>query len=377
MTVRVSRGLGAAAGLVAAALCAAACGSDNNGASAAGASGAGSAAGGALAAASCSSAQLTGAGSSFQAPMQQQWSADYLGICSGTRVNYNSVGSGAGIQQFGQGTIDYAGSDVTMQPAEQAAADQRCDAKPAIHIPVTAGGIAVTYNLDGVDQLRFSPDTLADIFSGKVKQWNDPEIVADNPGVALPATAVSVFYRSDSSGTNAVFTEYLASVSTTWTVGSGKTVTWPVGQGAKGNEGVSAGVSQTKGGITYTEQAFAQEKKLPVAQIKNSGGTYVALTADTVSTALKAATVTGTGGDLSMKVDYKPTDAGAYPISTVTYVIACSAYPASTGAAKVEALKGYLTYAVTDGQQQAGTLGFSPLPTELQAKAKAAIAAIS
>ena len=310
--------------------------------------------------------------------MQQQWSASYLSRCSGVHVNYNSVGSGAGIQQFGQGTVDYAGSDVVMTTTEQQAANGRCGGKPAIHLPVTAGGVAVTYNVSGIDKLKLSPEVLASIFQGDITRWNDPKIKADNPQAALPDTPIVVFHRSDGSGTTAVFSSYLtAAAPNTWKLGSGKTLNWSVGQGAKGNEGVSAGVAQTGGGITYTEQAFAQQKKLPTALIKNAGGSYVELTSTHVSAALQAAQVVGQGHDVSVKIDYQPTATDAYPISTVSYVIVCSSYPNGFSQDKVRALQSYLTYAVTTGQQSAEGLGFAALPSALAEKDTAAIATIS
>jgi phosphate transport system substrate-binding protein len=333
----------------------------------------------AAAATACGSGSLAGAGSSFQDPMEQKWVSDYGQKCSGAKINYTSVGSGAGIQQFGAGTIDFAGSDVTMQPSEQSTANQRCGGNPAIHIPVSAGGVGITWNLPNVTALNFSPDTLAGIFQGTITKWNDAAIAADNPGVTLPSTAITVFHRSDASGTNSVFSSYMASASTKWTLGTGKTLNWPSsGQGAQGNQGVSAGVSQTVGGVTYTEQAFALQHNLPLAKIKNAGGTFVELTASNVSKALEAATIKpASPNDLSATMNYQPTDPSAYPISTLTYVIACSTYPSSMSSDKVSLLKSFLNYAVTDGQQFATTLGYSPLPASLVTKDQASISAIS
>jgi phosphate transport system substrate-binding protein len=305
--------------------------------------------------------------------MQQKWIAGYTGRCPGTQINYQAVGSGQGIQTFGAGQIDFAGSDVTMKPDEQAAADKRCGST-AIHIPVTAGGVAVTWNLPGVSQLKFSPNTLAKIFQGKIKTWDDAAIKADNPGVALPGVPITVVYRSDASGTNAVFTSYLAAAAPkAWTLGSGKTVQWPTGQGAAKNQGVSAAVAQTPGAITYTEQGFAEQHKLPTAQVKNGAGQYVALSATTVSQALTAATVRpASAGDLTTHIDFQPRQ--GYPISTVSYVIVCTTYPASFHG--VDLLKSYLRYATTTGQQAANSLGFAPLPMSLQTKAESSIAGI-
>lgn len=348
-----------------------ACGSNNNTGNGAVVTSSPSAGGG------CVTASLTGAGSSFQAPMEQAWSAAYLGQCPRTHVNYNSVGSGAGIQQFGQGTVDFAGSDVTMKPTEQQAANSRC-AGPAIHLPVTAGGVAVAYNVPNVAGLRLSAGAIAGIFQGSITRWDDPSVKADNLSSHLPALPIVVFHRSDGSGTTAVFSGYLqAAAGSSWKLGADKTLTWPVGQGAKGNEGVSAGVNQTKGGITYTEQAFAQQHKLTTALIKNAGGSYVQLTAANVSKALESAKPAGAGNDVKVTVDYRPTAADAYPISTVSYVIACSRYPAAAGKDKVAALKSYLDYAISTGQQTATSLGFAPLPAQLVTSDRAAIAAIT
>ncbi|MBX6370951.1 MAG: phosphate ABC transporter substrate-binding protein PstS [Acidothermus sp.] len=326
----------------------------------------------------CVSGTLTGGGSTFQAPMQEKWISGYLARCAQARINYSSIGSGAGIQQFVAGTVDFAGSDVLMKSDEQAGADKRCNGA-AVHVPVTAGGVGITWNVPGVSSLRLSPDTLADIFQGKITDWDSPEIAADNPGVRLPKLAITVFHRSDSSGTTGVFTSFLAATSKKWTLGSGKTVNWPSNtQGAKGNEGVSAGVAQTVGGITYTEQAFALQRKLPLALIENAGGHFVALDPQTVSKALASATVEPRSPhDVSVRMNYRATDPGAYPISSVTYVIVCTAYPSNVAPEKVRLLRSYLSYALTDGQQFAAAIGYAPLPTDVLQKAQASVDAIS
>lgn len=341
--------------------------------SSAAATGSASAASGAAAA--CAPGSLNGAGSSFQDPMEQQWSKDFGAKCSGAKINYTPAGSGAGIQQFGAGTIDYAGSDVVMKSDEQAAADKWCGS-PAWHLPITAGGVGVTWNLPGVTDLTFSAKTLADIFDGKVKSWDDAEIKADNTSAKLPSLPISVVYRADSSGTNAVFTGYLAAAAKAdWTLGSGKTIQWPAGTGAQKSAGVAAKVKQTPGAITYVEQAFATQNQLPLAKIKN-GDAGVALTTDSVTAAIAGDAITGTGNNLTATVNFAPTDPKAYPISTLSYVIVCSKYPSSE-TAKVATLKGYLNYAATGGQAAAGGLGFAPLPSAIAGKVTAAIAAIS
>lgn len=326
---------------------------------------------------SCVSGSLSGAGSSFQDPMEQSWIKGYTSACADAKVTYQAVGSGAGIQQFTAGNVDFAGSDVTLTSDEAAAARKRCGGKPAIHLPVTAGGVGITYNLPGVTNLRLSPDTLAGIFQAKITNWNAPAIKADNPKVKLPNLPITAVHRSDSSGTNAVFSSYMFGASPRWKLGSGKTVNWPASTiGKAQNQGVSAAVSQTKGGITYTEQAFAKERGLPLATVQNAGKRFVSLTAAHVSTALESAKVAPAGPhDVSMKINYKPTDPQAYPISTVSYVITCSTSAQKSGAAGL--FTDYLRFAVTDGQHVAKNIGFAPLPKSLVGKDKSAISSIS
>lgn len=340
------------------------CGSNNSGGSGAGAGGSSTA---------CASGTVTGQGSTFQQTIEQQWIADFTQACSGAQITYTGVGSGAGIEQFGAGTTDYAGSDVVMDSTEQAAADKACGS-PAIHIPITAGGVAVIYNLQGVDSLKLSAPTLAKIFAGDVTTWDDPAIKADNPGVTLPGTAITVFHRADESGTTKVFTAFLDSVaSADWKYGSDKAIDWPTGQGATGSDGVVAGVKQTDGAITYAEVSYAKQNSLPTAEVKGATGDYQPISADTVSQSLASGfSVTGSGADLAGALDF--TKMTGYPISTVSYVIACSKYQDS---AKGALVKAFLTYAAGDGQSTADQLGFAPLPTELDTKAKASIDSIS
>ena len=352
-----ARAVGVTAAL---ALAVTACGSDNNATTNASSSG------------SCASGSVTGQGSTFQQNIEKQWISDFSSKCSGAQITYTGTGSGAGIQQFGSGTIDYAGSDVVMKSDEQAAADKACGST-AIHIPVTAGGIAVIYNLGKVDNLQLSADTLAGIFSGAIKTWNDRKIAADNSGVKLPSTPIKTYHRADGSGTTSVFTGYLdATAKGNWSLGSGKTVNWPSGQAANGSSGVVAGVKQTPGSITYAEVSYAKQNSLPTAKLKNASGSYVDLSASSVSQSIDSGfSVTGSENDLAGKLDF--TKMTGYPISTVSYVIACSSYKDSKKGAVV---KDFLNYAVADGQSQADALGFAPLPTSLVAKAQNSIAAI-
>jgi phosphate transport system substrate-binding protein len=322
----------------------------------------------------CATGTLSAQGSTFQANMETQWSKDFGTKCSGAKINYQGTGSGAGITAIGNGTADFAGSDVTMAASEQTAANTACGST-ALTIPITAGGIAVTYNLSGVTSLKLSAPTIAGIFDGKIAKWNDPAIVADNSGATLPSTPISVFYRNDSSGSTSVFTSFLkADAPTDWTLGASKTITFFSGaQGAKGSAGVAAGVKQTSGGITYVETSFAKAQSLPTASIKGEGD-YQAATSATVSTAIgEGFSVVGTGSDLAGMMNYAKMATG-YPISTVSYAIVCSKYK---DAAKGSLVKSYLGYAVTTGQAAADGLGFAPLPSDLAAKALASITAIS
>jgi phosphate transport system substrate-binding protein len=318
----------------------AACGTDNN-------TGTNTAATGSTA---CASGSLTGQGSTFQQNIEKQWTSDYAGKCSGAQISYTGTGSGAGIQQFGSGTIDYAGSDVTMKPDEQAAADKRCNGK-AIMFPVTAGGIAIIFNVKGVSSL----------------------IKAENPGATLPSTAVKSFHRADGSGTTSVFSSFESALAgSDWTLGSDKTLNWPAGQAAKGSDGVTAGVKQTDGGITYAEVSFAKQNSLPTAKIKGNGD-FTELTGANVSQAIDSGfAITGSGNDVSGKLDF--TKMTGYPISTVSYAIACQKY---SDAAKGKLIGDFFTYVVTDGQSAADQLGFAPLPQSLVGKSKAAAGSVS
>lgn len=359
---------GALAGLAAASLLTlSACGSDNN--STKTASGTSSSGG---ASADCATGKLSGAGSTFQQNIEQKWISTYGAKCSGAQINYQGTGSGAGIEGFGAGTIDFAGSDAVMKPDEQAKADARCSGK-AVHIPITAGGVAVMYNLSGVKDLNLSAKTLAGIFQGTIKKWNDPAIAADNSGVTLPSTPITAYHRSDGSGTTKVFSGFLKDNAPTWKLGSDKSLNWTGGQAAKGSDGVTAGVKQTDGGVTYVEVSFAKASNLPTAKVKGAGSDFVAIDASTVSDMLDAGfKQSGSGDDLAGTLDFK-VDKG-YPISTVSYVIVCQK---AKDAAQGKLLQSYLSYAVGDGQQSADSLGFAPLPTSIADKAKTSVKDLS
>ena len=326
------------------------------------------------AAVACATGSLNAQGSTFQANMETQWSKDFGTKCAGGQVNYQATGSGAGITAIGNGTADFAGSDVTMKDTEIAAAKTACGSDP-LTIPITAGGIGITYNLKDVTSLKLSAKTIAGIFDGKIVKWNDPVIAADNSGTTLPTTPISVFYRNDSSGTTSVFTAFLAAdAASDWTLGSSKTLTFfTAAQGAKGSAGVAAGVKQTDGGITYVETSFAKAQSLPTASVKGPGD-FVAPTSDTVSKAIQEGfSVTGTGNDMAGALAF-PKMATGYPISTVSYGIVCSKYKDT---AKGALVKSFLSYAVGAGQAAADGLGFAPLPSDLATKAATAISSLS
>lgn len=352
---------------VVAALGLAACGSNSNG-TPAGPGGSSSP----TSSSACATGSVTGQGSTFQANIEKQWISQFAGQCSGANITYTGTGSGAGIQQFGSGTIDYAGSDATMKPDEQSAADKRCG-NPALHIPVTAGGVAIIFNVKGVTSLNLSAATLAGIFDGSIKTWDASQIKADNPGVTLPPTAIKTYHRSDGSGTTKVFTGFLKAVApSVWKLGSDKSITWPSGLGANGSSGVVQGVKSTDGGITYAEVSYAKQDNLPTAKVKGAQGDFTDISSSTVSQSIDSGfTISGTGNDLAGKLDF--TKMTGYPISTVSYVIVCSHY---SDAAKGAVIKAFLTYAVGAGQQQADALGFAPLPATLVTKDQATISSL-
>lgn len=345
-----------------------ACGTDSN-TSAKGGDGGGSATTVAASKVDCATGSVSGAGSTFVQTIAQQWIKDFGAECGDATVNYQGVGSGAGIQQLTAGTVDFAGSDVVMKPEEQAAAEAKVG--PVLHIPWSAGGIAVEYNLKGVSDLKFTPEALAGIFAGKITKWDDPAIKSANAGADLPATSIQVVHRSDGSGTTAAFTSYLtAAAPSAWTFGSGKEIEWPTGQGAKGSDGVTAAVKQADGAIGYAEVSFAKGAGLGIAKVKNAAGNFVAPEGKAVSAALESAKVPA---DLKVAVDYAPTAATAYPISTTTFVIVPKK---PVDAARAKLIKAFVLYALGAGQNSADSLYYAPLPAPLAEQAKAAAESI-
>ncbi len=310
--------------------------------------------------------QLSGAGATFPAPLYQRWAVEYNKINSAVQVNYQSVGSGAGVKQFTQGTVDFAASDAAMSDEEIAKVKNG-----VVMIPATAGSIVVAYNLPGVSELKLSRDAYAGIFLGKITTWNDPIIAKDNSGVTLPDLPINVAYRADGSGTTFVFTQHLSAISKAFAdeVGTNKSVTWPTGAGGKGNEGVTALIKQAPGTIGYVEYGYAIHNGLSAASLQNKSGNFVKPTDE--SGAATLASVTFPENLRIWPVD--PEGAQDYPIATFTWLLLYKTY---SDAGKLKALKEFVTYGLTDGQKYAPELGYIALPAAVVAKSKAALESV-
>ena len=316
-------------------------------------------------------ARLNGAGATFPEPLYLEWIGEFMnGVQPGVAINYQGIGSGGGIQQFTQMTVDFGASDAPMKDEEIAAAEKASGAK-VLHIPTVLGAVATAYNLPDVEGLKLDQETLAGIFLGTITTWNDPAIVALNPDVQLPSTAISVVHRSDSSGTTSIFTGYLAKVSTAWadSVGAGKDVRWPVGIGGQGNDGVAAVIQQQEGSIGYVELAYATEVGLPTVAIRNQSGSFVA-------PSLASTSAAGVGIDFPADLRFSLSDspgAEAYPIVGATWILA---YDTMADPQKAEALRAFLDWALTEGGPLAEDLGYAPLPDSLRELALAKVAEV-
>ena len=343
---------------VLAAIVSAACAKGNDGARD---SAAGGTAGAAPAAATSSGGvDLTGAGATFPFPLYSKWFSDYA-TKTGVKINYQSIGSGGGIRQLLEQTVDFGASDAPMSDEELA----KSKGGPIVHIPTVLGAVVITYNVPGVSQpIKLTGDLIADIFMGRVKKWNDSRIVALNAGVTLPNNDLLVVHRSEGSGTTFIFTDYLSSVSNAWktTAGKGKEVKWPTGLGARGNEAVSGQVKQTPGTIGYVELAYAKQNNLPVAAIRNASGKFVAPSIESVTAA-----AAGAAEKLPPNTDYRLSivnapGADAYPISSFTWILV---YQNQTNPEKGKKLTDFLKWALHDGEQSASALDYAPLPAAL------------
>jgi phosphate transport system substrate-binding protein len=309
---------------------------------------------------------VNGAGSTFAAPVYQQWGSTLKD--KGVTLNYQAVGSGAGVAALGAGTADFAGSDPALAPEDR----QALKKGDAVQIPMFFGAITVAYNVNGVDKgLKLDGPTVADIFLGKVKAWNDPAIARLNSGVDLPDTKITVVHRSDESGTTKGFTTFLAAYSPQWKndVGVDKTVKWPTGTGAKGNDGVAAAVKQTDGAVGYVEQAYALQNNFTTADVKNRSGQFVEPTLDSTSAAGEGLTVPG---DLGISTIDAP-GSSAYPITSQTFVdVYKDVCKAGMKQSDAKALGSFLDYGLGEGQASLGQLFYAKLPAPLLAKSKSA-----
>ncbi|MEA2403639.1 MAG: phosphate transport system substrate-binding protein [Thermoleophilaceae bacterium] len=312
--------------------------------------------------------KISGAGSTFAAPIYQEVGSRLNS--QGITVNYQSIGSGAGVAQFTAGTVDFGASDPPMKPEEIAAAKKKGD---PVHVPTAFGAITVSYNLSGVDKgLKLDGATIADMFLGMLKKWNDPAIAKLNSGVQLPGDSITVVHRSDESGTTKGFTDFLQSYSPEWKskVGSDKTVKWPTGTGAKGHEGVAAAVKQQAGAVGYVEEAYALQNNFTTASVKNKAGSFIEPT-------LASTTAAGTGvtvpADLRFTVINSP-EPNAYPIASQTFVIVWQdACKAGKDKATAQRLQGFLDYMLKDGQSVLGQLQYAKLPDPILQKAQAKV----
>ena len=323
---------------------------------------------------------LSGAGSTFINPLLLKMAGDYNTKC-GVQVNYQSVGSGAGVKDWQQNTVDFGASDAFLSDSDMAVA--ATNGAP-IEVPTTFGAVVVAYNLTGLSApIKMTPDIIAGIFLGKIATWNDPALAAANPGASLPSTAISVVHRSDGSGTTSIFTNYLTAVSPAWvtTVGlgdatksAGKTVTWPVGQGASGNEGVTQGIKGTDGGVGYIDVAYAIQNQIPFADVQNKSGNFITPSLDSIAA---AANLPSYPADL--RFNLVNTDAAqGYPIAGTTWIIVYKDLSkVMKSQDRANALVDFIWWAIHDGQADSAPLDYGALPANLVAQDEAAIKSIN
>jgi phosphate transport system substrate-binding protein len=328
----------------------------------------------------CPEGRLSAEGSSAQANAINEVIANYNAACGDqATIEYNPTGSGAGIKSFYNGLVDFAGSDSVLKTEEKDGvieadkAKERCQNNPAWNLPMVVGPIAFAYNVDGVDKLVLNAEVLAEIFNGTIKTWNDPKIAKLNAGAELPSANITVFFRSDESGTTENTTKFLSKAGNgAWTDEPAKA--WSgIGEGKNKSSGVAEATANTKNSITYIEWSYAKDNNLSMAQL-DSGNGAVELTGASVAKAVAEAKVKGNGNDLSLDLKYAGTEAGAYPALLVTYEIVCSK---GLAADKTAIVKDVLTFfSSTDEQSKLEELGYAPLPSDLQSKVQAAVAAI-
>ncbi len=309
--------------------------------------------------------QLNGAGATFPYPMYSKWFSEYNKLHPDVQINYQSIGSGGGIRQVLNGTVDFGASDGPMSD------EQLKEAKTKIlHIPTVFGAEVPAYNVPGISgEIKFTPEALAGIFLGKIQNWNDPALTKVNPGVNFPNQQIIVVHRSDGSGTTYIFTDYLSKVSREWeaTVGKGTSVKWPVGLGGKGNEGVAGQIRQLAGSIGYVELIYAVENKITYGSVRNAAGNFVKASLDGVTEA--AASAPKMPADFRVSITNAPGKT-AYPISSFTWLLIPEQ---SKDPKKGKIIADFLQWMVTDGQEMTGQLSYAPLPANVAEKVKAAI----
>jgi len=309
---------------------------------------------------------VTGAGATFPYPLYSKWFDEFHKRNPDTQINYQSIGSGGGIRQVLEGTVDFGATDGPMSDEQLKTARI-----PILHFPTVLGAVVPTFTVAGVDRLQFSPEALAGIFLGKVTHWNDPVIAKENPGKTLPAVAIVPIHRSDGSGTTYIFTDYLAKVSPEWqsTVGRGTAVNWPVGLGGKGNEGVAGLVKQTPNAIEYVELIYAVQNKLPYGDVRNRAGKFVQATLESVTAAAAGVAMPE---DFRVSITDSPAPE-AYPISSFTWLLIPTRI---ADASKGAAIKKFLGWMLTDGQRLAPPLSYAPLPASVVALEQQALGRI-
>lgn len=306
---------------------------------------------------------INGAGATFPYPIYSKWISEYQKIDADTHINYQSIGSGGGVRQLLEKTVDFGASDSPMTD-EQISKSKT----PIFHIPSVLGAVVLTYNLPGInDHLRLTGDIVSEIFLGKITQWDDPKIIQINPNLKLPHTDILVVHRSDGSGTTGIFTDYLSKVSSEWKskVGSGTAVNWPVGLGGKGNEGVSGLIKQTPGSFGYVELIYAKNNSLPYAHIRNKAGQFIEPTSHSVSAAAMGALKT-IPKDFRVSITH-PDGIDSYPISGFTYLLVYQNMPKDIG----QKLTQFLKWELTVGQKFAESLHYAPLPKPLISRVEA------
>ena len=323
----------------------------------------------------CFSGSLQTSGSSAQDNAMQEWIKTFQQECPDATINYQPVGSGAGIEAFLSGQTVFAGSDSALKEDEVQPATDRCEGGTPLNLPMVTGPIAVAYNLQGVDELVLDAATIAGIFQGEITSWDAQPIADLNPDAQLPSAPIRAIHRSDSSGTTDNFTKYLEAASGgAWTSGTGKEWSASGGEGAAKSSGVTQAVQGAQGAITYVEVSFAENAGLSTALIDTGGGEPVELNPETAGAAVSAAQVVGEGNDLALELDYATQEEGAYPIILVTYEITCE-----TGLSQddASAVKSFLSYTASDGQQVLSDQGYAPLPDDIASQVQSSVDAIS